>query len=196
MSEYYLMHSGRSKRDGAKIGSGRYRLGSGNRPYQATGGKPRSKNSRKRPEYISYMSDKDMQDAIKRENLENTYAKTFDLINDPKSRAEGYTKAAKDAISSAKKLEKATRKKPKPLDLSNMSNEELQRQITRANLERQYNQLFNSEEQNISKGRRRVQKLINGLDLASDILAPFIVIGATYLGYRAKQKGVDLFPWR
>ena len=34
MSEYYLMHSGRSKRDGAKIGSGRYPLGSGERPFQ------------------------------------------------------------------------------------------------------------------------------------------------------------------
>ena len=28
------MHEGRSKRDGAKVGSGRYRLGSGERPYQ------------------------------------------------------------------------------------------------------------------------------------------------------------------
>lgn len=35
MSEYgYLAHSGRSKRDGAKVGSGRYRYGSGDRPYQ------------------------------------------------------------------------------------------------------------------------------------------------------------------
>lgn len=34
MSEYYLVHSGRSKRDGAKIGSGRYPLGSGERPFQ------------------------------------------------------------------------------------------------------------------------------------------------------------------
>ena len=34
MSEYYLVHSGRSKRDGAKIGSGRYPLGSGKRPFQ------------------------------------------------------------------------------------------------------------------------------------------------------------------
>lgn len=31
----YLMHSGRSKRDGAKVGSGRYPLGSGERPFQA-----------------------------------------------------------------------------------------------------------------------------------------------------------------
>ena len=32
MSE--LIHSGRSKRDGAPIGSGRYPLGSGDEPYQ------------------------------------------------------------------------------------------------------------------------------------------------------------------
>lgn len=30
----FLMHEGRSKLDGAKVGSGRYRLGSGERPYQ------------------------------------------------------------------------------------------------------------------------------------------------------------------
>ena len=34
MGEFYLAHAGRSKRDGAKIGSGRYPLGSGDRPYQ------------------------------------------------------------------------------------------------------------------------------------------------------------------
>lgn len=34
-----LYHIGRSKRDGAKIGSGRFRLGSGERPFQMLGGK-------------------------------------------------------------------------------------------------------------------------------------------------------------
>lgn len=34
----YLVHEGRSKRDGAKIGSGRYPLGSGENPYQHDGG--------------------------------------------------------------------------------------------------------------------------------------------------------------
>lgn len=43
MSEYYLMHSGRSKRDGAKIGSGRYPLGSGARPFQGEAGEARRK---------------------------------------------------------------------------------------------------------------------------------------------------------
>jgi hypothetical protein len=38
MGDYYLMHSGRSKRDGAKVGSGRYPLGSGERPFQNGGG--------------------------------------------------------------------------------------------------------------------------------------------------------------
>ena len=41
MGEYYLMHSGRSKRDGAKIGSGRYPLGSGERPFQGEDNKSR-----------------------------------------------------------------------------------------------------------------------------------------------------------
>lgn len=31
---WYILHEGVSKRDGARIGSGRYPLGSGNRPYQ------------------------------------------------------------------------------------------------------------------------------------------------------------------
>ena len=37
-SDSYLSHEGRSKEDGAKQGSGRYPLGSGERPYQHTGG--------------------------------------------------------------------------------------------------------------------------------------------------------------
>ena len=36
LSENYLAHYGRSKRDGAKIGSGRFRLGSGKNPRAAS----------------------------------------------------------------------------------------------------------------------------------------------------------------
>lgn len=41
-SEDYLAHYGRSKLNGAKVGSGRYRLGSGEDPYQDYGGRKNS----------------------------------------------------------------------------------------------------------------------------------------------------------
>lgn len=44
--EYTLVHSGVSKRDGAKVGSGRYPLGSGKRPFQ--GDTPAQKEKAKR----------------------------------------------------------------------------------------------------------------------------------------------------
>lgn len=192
MSEYYLAHAGRSKRDGAKIGSGRYPLGSGDRPYQATGGeKPRSKNSRRRPD-LSGKTDAEMREAVQRENLEQTYAKVFDLIekdNDPVSIARQYANVSKDTVKALQKLERETRQKSNPpLDLSKMSDDEMRQKINRANLERQYNEMFNKP--TVSKGRARVQKALAVADTVTDIATPFAIVGATVATILLKKKGL------
>ncbi len=51
-----------------------------------------------------------------------------------------------------------SKKRPKPMDLSNMSNKELQESITRANLERQYNDIYNPPR--VSKGRKIVDNVL------------------------------------
>lgn len=181
----FLMHSGRSKRDGAKVGSGRYPLGSGDRPHQHDPKKPRSKKSYRRPD-LSQLSDDEMQKAIRRENLEETYAKTFNLHKqDPVETTRTYSNAAKDSIRSLKKIEKMTRPKKEPLDLSSRSDEELRREINRANLERQYNDMFNNSEAEVSKGRRLVQNVLDTADTVADIATPFAMIAAmVYLGVK------------
>lgn len=69
--------------------------------------------------------------------------------------------ATQRAIESGKKLEQTTRpsQKPvKPLDLSNMTDQELRDAIQRGQLERQYNELYNRQPpERISKGRQAVK---------------------------------------
>jgi len=82
----FLMHAGVSKRDGAKVGSGRYPLGSGKRPYQGTGGKPMSRREQRRqakkakknssPEKLSKeeFTDEIRQDIIARGDVKAAFA--------------------------------------------------------------------------------------------------------------------------
>lgn len=92
------------------------------------------------------------------------------------------TKKTVDTTSSlvreAKSIERETRSAPvkKKMDLSNMTDQQLRDRINRANLERQYNDLFGEPAVvNVSKGRQRVQ---NTLDAAGTVLA----IGSSALG--------------
>ena len=92
------------------------------------------------------------------------------------------TKKTVDTTSSlvreAKSIERETRSAhvKKKMDLSNMTDQQLRDRINRANLERQYNDLFGEPAVvNVSKGRQRVQ---NTLDAAGTVLA----IGSSALG--------------
>lgn len=97
---------------------------------------------------------------------------------DPKRWAREDTKRAKQVVDSAsylvkeaKKIEQETRPRAtsKRLDLSSMSDQELQQRINRELTERKYNELFSpKEESNISKGREYVSKT---LDIAGGVLA-------------------------
>ena len=85
------------------------------------------------------------------------------------------TKKTVDAASSLtkemKSIERETRPTPikKKMDLRNMSDKELRDRINRANLERQYNDLFGEKEQvKISKGRKFTQ---DALEVGGTVLA-------------------------
>lgn len=92
------------------------------------------------------------------------------------------TKKTVDTTSSlvreAKSIERETRSAPvkKKMDLSNMTDQQLRDRINRANLERQYNDLFGEPAvATVSKGRKYAQ---NTLEAAGTVLA----IGSSALG--------------
>ena len=68
--------------------------------------------------------------------------------------------SGKNITDIASDIEKRSRKKnTKPLDLSQMSDQDLRDAINRKTLERQYNEMFNKPE--VSKGREYVQDVLN-----------------------------------
>lgn len=77
----------------------------------------------------------------------------------------------------AKNIERDTRQAPKreKLDLSNMTDQQLRERINRANLEKQYNDMFNQNSAQVSKGR---QVTMDILETAGTVLA----VGSSALG--------------
>lgn len=77
----------------------------------------------------------------------------------------------------AKDIEKGTRQAPKKekLDLSNMTDQQLRERINRANLEKQYNDLFNQSAPQVSRGRVVTTDI---LETAGTVLA----VGSSALG--------------
>lgn len=117
----------------------------------------------------------EMQEAIKRDGLRKQYNK---IQNKRLSSIQNMTNRSADIIKQTNRMLKESDPKPyrKSLDLSKMTNKELQDQITRANLERQYQSLFAPEVRpTISKGRKRVEQTLSA---AGDLLA----IGSSALG--------------
>lgn len=105
----------------------------------------------------------EMQAAIKKDGLQKQYNK---LQNKRLSSIQAMTNKGADIAKQTHKMLKDGDPKPyrKPLDLSNMSNKELQDRITRANLERQYQSLFAPEvKPSISKGRKRVEDTLKAV---------------------------------
>jgi len=87
MSEYYLMHSGRSKVDGAPVGSGRYPLGSGERPYQkgSPGGdrhlSRRERRRMKKEKPLQKLTDEEKQKIINEGDVKEAYRHRRELTN-------------------------------------------------------------------------------------------------------------------
>ena len=154
-----IFHSGIK---GQKWGRRRYQNNDGT--YTEEGKLSRRKNRDLTEMDLSGMSDKDMQDKIKRKNLEKQYRKFFDPINE---RNEAYNRE-KGRLESGQALATRTRSitndlrvinratqpiedKRKRMDLSNMTDKELREKINRELLERQYENVFNPPQ--VKKGR-------------------------------------------
>lgn len=77
----------------------------------------------------------------------------------------------------AKDIERNTRQAPKKekLDLSNMTDQQLRERINRANLEKQYNDLFSQSSARVSRGREVAMSI---LETAGTVLA----VGSSALG--------------
>ena len=87
------------------------------------------------------------------------------------SRSKKAVDASSDMVRELKKIDNDTRPtaKKQKMDLSNMTDQQLRDRINRANLERQYNDLFGpNEAPKVSRGRQCVSDI---LDAAGSVLA-------------------------
>lgn len=119
------------------------------------------------------MSDEEMAAEVKRMNLQKQYNKLLKEQEKPSSLES--TKKVVDStavlVNQAKSINQKmlndSQKKVK-MDLSSMSDQQLRERINRANLERQYNDLFGKEAYTVSKGRERVT---TALEVGGGVLA-------------------------
>lgn len=120
------------------------------------------------------MSDDELRTSIKRMEREKRYNE-LSKTKDPKTEKLEKTKQIVDAsqrtVEQASRMNRESMKnqtKKEKLDLSKMSDQELRDKINRANLERQYNDLFGKEKSTVSKGQVYAQQF---LDTSRDVLA-------------------------
>lgn len=93
------------------------------------------------------------------------------------SRTKKVVDSSNDMVKELQSVERKTRpnSRKKKMDLSNMSDKELRDRINRANLEKQYTDLFGEETARVSKGRQYASSV---LETAGTVLA----IGSSALG--------------
>lgn len=121
---------------------------------------------KKRKNVSESVSEEEMTAQIKKHNLEKQYNRML-KEQEPTSKLEKTKKvvdASNEMVTRTKNIVRNSQPKPK-MDLSNMTDQQLRDRINRANLERQYNDLFGSVE--VSKGERYASKV---LDVAGDVL--------------------------
>lgn len=115
-----------------------------------------------------------------RDVRENNAKKKDNRINidgpDPKrwvkedtSRTKSVVDSSSSMVRELKNVERSTRPSPKKekMDLSNMTDQQLRDRINRANLEKQYNEMFSQNTAHVSKGRQYVSDI---LDTAGTVL--------------------------
>lgn len=122
-----------------------------------------------------------------RDVRENNAKKKDNRINidgpDPKrwakedtSRAKGVVDSSSNMVRELRNVERNTRPSPKKekLDLSNMTDQQLRDRINRANLEKQYNDMFAQSTTKVSKGREYVSNVL-------DTVGTVLTIGSSAL---------------
>lgn len=110
-----------------------------------------------------------------KENLSRKKDRRIDTSKpDPKRWVKEDLKRTKDVVDSSSSLvnkldrlndelaSKKSSKSKKNYDLSSMTDQEIRQKINRALLEKQYNELLNSNQQHISKGREYVSSILKG----------------------------------
>lgn len=124
---------------------------------------------------VKSMSDDELNKRINRLKKERSYndmTKTPDKLE----RSKKIVDASSNLLRTAKQLNDETmRPVKKKLDLSNMTDQELRDKINRANLERQYNDLFGVEAPTVSKGQAYLSNILEGAGTA-------LAIGSSALG--------------
>lgn len=109
-----------------------------------------------------------------RDVRENNAKKKDNRINidgpDPKrwvkedtSRAKSVVDSSSNMVRELKNVERSTRPSPKKekMDLSNMTDQQLRDRINRANLEKQYNDIFAQNNSSVSKGRQYASDILD-----------------------------------
>lgn len=109
-----------------------------------------------------------------RDVRENNAKKKDNRINidgpDPKrwvredtSRAKNIVDSSSNMVRELKNVERSTRPSPKKekMDLSKMTDQQLRDRINRANLEKQYNDIFAQSSSSVSKGRQYVSDILD-----------------------------------
>ena len=98
-------------------------------------------------------------------------------VKEDTRRAKNVVDSSSDMVRQLKNVESSTRpsSSKKSIDLSKMTDQQLRDRINRANLERQYTEMFGQDTASVSKGREYTR---NVLDTAGTVLA----IGSSALG--------------
>ena len=83
-------------------------------------------------------------------------------VKEDTNRAKGLVDSSSSMVRELKNVERNTRPSPKKqkMDLSNMTDQQLRDRINRANLEKQYNEMFGQSTANVSKGRQYVSNIL------------------------------------
>lgn len=91
------------------------------------------------------------------------------------SRTKDAVDASSDMVRQLKKIDESTRSRSKQtMDLSKMSDQELRDRINRANLEKQYNDIFGSN--TVSRGRERASAILDGAGTALTLTGSALTI--------------------
>lgn len=116
------------------------------------------------PKSASMMTDKELQYKIKRKRNEQAYEQLYP------SRGQQISNAGNDITRTAQNLQnvRLPKKKGPKADLSQYSDQELQRIINRARNEQEYDRLFNPERE--SEGQKFVNGIITGLTIIGGVV--------------------------
>ena len=100
-------------------------------------------------------------------NIDGPDAKRW--VKEDTSRAKNVVDSSNSMVRELKNVERNSRPSPKKekMDLSNMTDQQLRDRINRANLEKQYNEMFSPNTATVSKGRQYVSGI---LDTAGTVL--------------------------